>query len=403
MHFIGFIAFLLYFLNLIIWFSLLVVTSLLRCVPYLKWRYFVRRLVERLPVYWIQGNTWIQQLTIPKTQWSVWIKSSSSLEKLSLNAWYLLVCNHQSWTDILVLQRIFNRRIPPLKFFLKKQLLWSLPIASWACWLLDFPFMRRYTHRQLLKQPALKYQDFETTRKACQKYQYFPTTVASFVEGTRFTPLKHQRQQAPYQHLLYPKSGGVAFSLAVLGRYFDTLLNVTLIYPQGKVSLWDFLCGRLKQIEVYIETLPVGSKLVGDYYHDRGFRVNFQRWLNQLWHEKDRVIQSSRLEKLTDWTLLTSYQQQTAMIYSYFIANRSNFMYKCTCLLSSILVSFAVIVGIVACKQLMDGDTIMAITRFFEIVIPILAIGALIKYLFTATTLCKGCHTKITNSTTKKL
>ncbi len=52
--------------------------------------------------------------------------------------------NHRSWVDILVLQSIFNRRIPFLKFFLKRQLIW-VPLLGLAWWALDFPFMRRYS------------------------------------------------------------------------------------------------------------------------------------------------------------------------------------------------------------------------------------------------------------------
>jgi len=49
--------------------------------------------------------------------------------------------------DILVLEKVFNRKVPMLKFFIKKELLWTLPVAGWAAWLLDFPFMERYHKR----------------------------------------------------------------------------------------------------------------------------------------------------------------------------------------------------------------------------------------------------------------
>ena len=54
------------------------------------------------------------------------------------------VSNHRSWVDILVLQAVFNRRIPFLKFFLKQQLIW-VPFLGLAWWALDFPFMRRHS------------------------------------------------------------------------------------------------------------------------------------------------------------------------------------------------------------------------------------------------------------------
>ena len=63
---------------------------------------------------------------------------------MHINGHYLVLANHQSWVDILVLQKVFNRRIPLLRFFLKRQLFW-VPLLGLAWWALDFPFMGRYT------------------------------------------------------------------------------------------------------------------------------------------------------------------------------------------------------------------------------------------------------------------
>ncbi|HQZ32403.1 MAG TPA: 1-acyl-sn-glycerol-3-phosphate acyltransferase, partial [Arenimonas sp.] len=42
------------------------------------------------------------------------------LESLRYGGHYLVLANHQSWVDIPVLQKVFNRRIPLLRFFLKR-------------------------------------------------------------------------------------------------------------------------------------------------------------------------------------------------------------------------------------------------------------------------------------------
>ena len=52
---------------------------------------------------------------------------------------YLVIANHQSWVDILVLQKVFLHKAPFLRFFLKKELFW-LPFLGLAFWALDFPF-----------------------------------------------------------------------------------------------------------------------------------------------------------------------------------------------------------------------------------------------------------------------
>ena len=183
------------------------------------------------------------------------------------------------------------------KFFLKKELLWSLPIASWACWLLDYPFMHRYGKAFLAKHPELKGKDIENTKKACEKFKHIPTTVTSFVEGTRFSEEKKQHQQSPYQYLLRPKAPGIAFALATMGNYFNNILNITIVYPDGKINLWDFICGNVKNVIVHIDVLPVTADLLGNYENDRDFRIYFQGWLNQLWQQKDTLIAKTLHDK----------------------------------------------------------------------------------------------------------
>ena len=201
----------------------------------------------------------------------------------------MVVANHQSWVDILVLQTIFYRKIPFLKFFLKKELFW-IPFLGLAWWALDFPFMKRYSRHFLKKHPHLIGKDLEITKRACDKFRNIPVSVMSFVEGTRFTPEKHARQRSPYTHLLRTKAGGMAFVLAVMGDKLQQIVDVTIAYPQGVASFWDFVCGRVKEIKVNVKTLPIDSEMMGDYLQDPQFKRAFQKWLNGLWHEKDRDL-----------------------------------------------------------------------------------------------------------------
>lgn len=280
-----FIAAIIYLITLVVWFIPLAILGLLcYLIPLKIWQQTLKRGMEFLAVYWIKSNYYIQELTT-SIQWEV-----TGLEKLNYKEWYLLISNHQSWVDILVLQRIFNQKIPPLKFFLKRELLWTLPFASWACWLLGFPFMYRYPKKVLAKHPELKNKDIQATKQACARFKSIPTTVANFIEGTRFSEKKRKLQQSPYQYLLRPKSTGIGFSLTVLGDFFHKILNVTIIYPPKKTSLYDFLSGDIKKITVHIETLPITSDWLGDYQNDRQFRANFQKKLNHLWLQKDKLI-----------------------------------------------------------------------------------------------------------------
>lgn len=283
------IAVLLYSANLIVWCTPLAILGLFfYLVPLKIWQRHCRRWMECLPVYWIKGNSLIQVLTT-SIKYEI-----TGLDQLAYNEWYLLISNHQSWADILVLQSIFNQKIPPLKFFLKKELLWTLPVASWACWLLGFPFMHRYSKRVLAKHPELKNKDVEATKRACMRFKARPTTVANFIEGTRFTEKKHKSQASPYHYLLRPKATGIGFSLAVLGNFFHKILNVTIIYPPKKSSLWHFLSGDMQKITIHIETIPIAPDYLGDYQQDRQFRINFQKKLNYLWSQKDKLVEQTQ-------------------------------------------------------------------------------------------------------------
>src|SRR5690554_7212168 len=85
--------------------------------------------------------------------------------------------------------------------------------------------MKRYSKEYLETHPEKRGQDIETTKKACEKFKYLPTSVMNFLEGTRFTPNKHRGQKSPYKYLLKPKAGGMAFAMSAMGDQFKSLLD----------------------------------------------------------------------------------------------------------------------------------------------------------------------------------
>ncbi len=203
---------------------------------------------------------------------------------------YLVLANHQTWVDIPVLQAVLNRRVPFLRFFLKSQLFW-VPLLGLAWWALDFPFMKRYSRQQLEKRPELAGRDVEATRRACAKFMHIPVALMNFVEGTRFTPEKHENQASPFKHLLKPKAGGIAFVLDAMGRALHSILDVTIVYPGGTPTMLDLFANRVREVRVHIRELPISQELLGgDYQNDPAFRERMQGWLNEVWEEKDRRI-----------------------------------------------------------------------------------------------------------------
>jgi 1-acyl-sn-glycerol-3-phosphate acyltransferase len=282
----GVLSFLGYLVNTLFWVIPLFLFALLKAlIPVGAWRRVCSRVINGSATRWIGMNNLNQQLT-SRTRWDV-----RGLAQLDPQGWYMVVANHQSWVDILVLQRIFHGRIPFLKFFLKKELFW-FPVMGLAWWALDFPFMKRYSKSFLKRYPHLAGHDLEITRKACEKFKTIPVSIMNFVEGTRFTESKHTKQRSPYAHLLRCKAGGMAFAISAMGGRLDQLIDVTIVYPQGVQSFWAFLCGRIPEIQVRVRPRSIGQELRGDYFLDREYRRRFQSWLNDLWTQKDAQIEA---------------------------------------------------------------------------------------------------------------
>jgi len=215
---------------------------------------------------------------------------------LERREWYLMISNHRSWVDILVLQAAFNRRIPFLKFFIKDQLKW-VPVLGLAWWALDMPFMRRHSREYLEKHPEARGRDLEATRRACEKFRRIPTTVINFVEGTRFTVAKRDAAGAPYRHLLPPRAGGIAFVLGAMGDMLHATLDVTLAYGARTPSLWDLCCGRLRHVIVHARQRAIAPWMTGgNYGDDPAFRAAFQQGLAAMWAEKDLLLDQLQSE-----------------------------------------------------------------------------------------------------------
>lgn len=151
--------------------------------------------------------------------------------------------------------------------------------------------MKRYSSQYLEKHPEKRGQDLATTRKACERYKTNPVAVFNFLEGTRFTQIKHDAQQSPHRYLLKPKAGGIAYVLDAMGEQLEQLVNVTLLYPQGIPTLWSLMCGKVKKIVMHIEIVPIPREFVGnDYSNDEAYRTAFQQWTNELWQQKDQQL-----------------------------------------------------------------------------------------------------------------
>lgn len=266
-------------LNTLFFASAMVLPALLKLVlPRGQLRLNCDRALNGLASQWVGVNSAWMAAVSPRA-WDV--QGNTQLHR---QGWYLVSPNHQSWVDILVLQRVFHGQIPFLKFFLKKELIW-VPVIGLVWWALDFPFMARG------KGQGARQNDLKTTREACEKFKHIPTTVINFVEGTRFTAAKHAAQGSPYRHLLKPKVGGLGVALATMGEVFEALLDVTIVYPDGAPTFWHLLCGRIENVIVRVQQRPIPPDLLGgDPIGDKALRQRIAQWVEVQWQDKDRQI-----------------------------------------------------------------------------------------------------------------
>jgi 1-acyl-sn-glycerol-3-phosphate acyltransferase len=274
-------------LNLCIWVPPLIIIAILKIL-------FPFKTVNVLS-YWV--TSWMYALATWVDDFLLWKMLGisleiSGLEGLQRDRWYLVLSNHQSWADILILQSILNRRAPILRFLVKRELIY-MPLVGQICWALDYPFLKRHTRGYLTRQPHSKGEDLINLQKSLDRSIDYPASLINLAEGTRFSPEKAKRQQSPYRYLLKPKVGGFKIIVQALGRHLKEIIDVTITYDQFGINFWEFISGRCKRVIVNVRRVPI--KRIYDFTHvEEAERDPFALWLQALWKEKDEKIESMR-------------------------------------------------------------------------------------------------------------
>mgnify|MGYP002714787874 CR=1 FL=1 len=245
---------------------------------------------------WLGVNNWLIDNVLPHLKWDITVDEDLDL---SMQGRYLMTCNHQSWVDTTVNQYFGLTRMPLTRFFTKWELIF-IPFVGQAFKILGFPMMKRHTKEEIAKNPELKTRDMEEARKACEQLLSQPFTLLNYLEGTRFTPEKHQQQNSPYQNLLKPKAGGLALALNILGDQIDALVDMTIVYPEGAPGYGEFWLGEVGRIAVNLRKIDIPDWVLGgNYEDDEEYRARFQAWVDQLWTEKDQLISQMKAKYST--------------------------------------------------------------------------------------------------------
>ena len=256
-------------------------------IPLKKLRASFTRIIISIGEIWISVNSiWVIKLHNPNL-------NIVGLENLSGNSWFLSTSNHQSAADIFIVQYLTNRKIPMLKFFIKYELIY-VPIIGICWWALDMPFLKRYTQEQIKKNPKLQGRDYKEMKKSLEHYSLHPVSIFSYAEGTRFSLEKHRKQQSEFKNLLKPKEGGLAVALSNVNKIKE-LIDITIIYDSKNLGFWNYLCGNIKNIKIFISKTQIPKKYLDEKLISREeLRSDFKLWLNEQWKEKDILISNNK-------------------------------------------------------------------------------------------------------------
>ena len=276
--------------NLVLWATPVTLVGLFKAlIPKSDFRNRTILFAVWLGEQWVGINNRIADLLMP-VRWRV------ELPQLNRTGHYLIIANHQSGVDIPVLQRIFHQRVPFLRFFAKRSLLF-VPVLGPALWAVEFPFMRRYSAEYLEKHPGKREEDIATTRRSCRRYLRMPVSILNFIEGTRFSRDKQGENNSPYRHLLRPRVGGIAHTLAVMGDQLKHVLDVTIAFDHPEPTVWNWVCGRVREIRVMVQEIDVPAEFRSASVTEPGpHRERFKLWINELWAQKDEVLEQAKRE-----------------------------------------------------------------------------------------------------------
>ena len=282
---IGFFTFILIIVELIVGFGTLTIVNIPRAIfPFKSLKIKLSKISNTIGEYTVYGLKIIMKIMHRD---SMQVFDDNEFDK---NQWYMAVSNHQSWADIFILLVAAHKRIPLLKFFMKKELAW-IPFVFLANKTLNMPFVNRHTKKQLEKNPNLRFKDYENTLLACKRFQRSPSTIFSYAEGTRNNYTKHKDQNSPYKNLLIPRVGGIATALSAMPN-IDVLVDYSVVYKTNKRGAWAFLKGDMRDVKVSVKKYNIPENLKNkNYSTDEEYRKNFKIWIEEIWEEKDKEIE----------------------------------------------------------------------------------------------------------------
>ncbi|KRF98545.1 uncharacterized protein Dwil_GK20796, isoform D [Drosophila willistoni] len=199
----------------------------------------------------------------------------------------LLIMNHTYEIDWLTAWMVTEKFgvLGNTKAYAKKAIRYA-PILGWAWWLAEFVFLNR---------------DFEKDKQIIAHqlkvlYSYpDPVWILLNAEGTRFTESKHklsvkfaeEHGMTVLKHHLIPRSKGFTTSLPTLRGICPVIYDLNLAFKRDEktpASMLSLLNGDAVEPYMYLRRIPLDQVPEDE--------TKAAAWLQQLYVEKDRLIDS---------------------------------------------------------------------------------------------------------------
>lgn len=194
----------------------------------------------------------------------------------------MIVANHQQMPDILALMMFGwrKKRLGDMKYFVKDVLKY-VPGIGWGMLFLDCLFLKRNWE-----------QDQGAITRTFGRFQEenIPVWLVSFVEGTRITKAKVEKSREYarskalplFENVLLPRTKGFVAAVGGLRRHLNAVYDVTIAYPDGIPTLWQYLKGWVNEIHIHVRRYPMPEVPT-----EPGALAD---WLLDRFREKDRFL-----------------------------------------------------------------------------------------------------------------
>jgi 1-acyl-sn-glycerol-3-phosphate acyltransferase len=258
--------------------------TLIACVAPLKWitatEGMAFRIASRIAGAWAVVTRVLMKTT--RTEFDI------QYPDIDPKGTYLVIANHRSWIDILMVTMTLRSQTTLPRFFMKWELIY-VPVIGLCAWILDFPIMRRYSAEFLKQHPELKHRDFEYANTVLRRHPEASCVVVNYAEGTRFSDAKRLQNRSPYRHLLKPKVGGPQLTLECLRDRLDGIIDMTIAYPGGDLSVWNLMHNRVPRVVVETQLIALPPALQKTPETRQELKA-FRTWMNALWEAKDQRL-----------------------------------------------------------------------------------------------------------------